>query len=174
LENLSFLDLDYHESSLFGQFNNSYYWTTIIRNSGIPDNTSVSSASFTAPDGVPALPLLYAISATGVPSLHAVFYGSTFYLSDDQVMANILSEIAEISQGAGFPPIPSNVQFDDFKAHVPFELTVSPDAIKNGFYDQINGLQGYRQTLWTGAAWQTQSSSLIWNFTEHNIIPKLL
>jgi hypothetical protein len=64
-------------------------------------------------------------------------------------------------------------EFVEFNNHSPFELTVSSEAIKGGFYGQLNKLQGERSTWWTGATWQAQDSSQIWNWTEINILPKL-
>jgi hypothetical protein len=140
----------------------------------VPDDSSVTAVSFTAPDGIPGLPGLYSIDATGVPGLHAAYYGSASYLPDDQVQSKILEGSQAIAQAAGFPPAPGAEQLEDFKAHVPFELTVSADAIKGGFYSRLNALQAHRNTFWTGAAWQTQDSSIIWNFTEYNVLPKIL
>jgi len=77
-------------------------------------------------------------------------------------------------KAAGFPPAPGPASFAAFSDHSPFEVAVSTDAIKGGFYQQVNALQGKHQTWWTGAAWQTEDSSLIWNFTEYNILPQLV
>jgi hypothetical protein len=174
LKLLNFLDTDHHEQSLFSQFNNSQYWTTIIRNSGVPDNTSINWFSFTAPDGIPAIPGLYTVLATGVPNLHAAYYGGTYAESDEKVQASILEYISNIAKVAGFPPSSTPPQFEDFKAHTPFELTVSTKSIENGFYNKLNGLQGRKNTFWTGATWQAQDSSAIWNFTEYHVLPNLL
>ena len=174
LENLGFLDLDDNERDVFSRFNNSYYWTSIVRNSGVPDNTSISAVSFTAPDGVPAMPGIYEISATGVPGLHSVFYGSTYDIPANQVKSNILSLIAKVVKAAGFPPASGPASVVAFQDHSPFELVVSADEINSGFYDRANALQGNQGTYWTGAAWQAHDSSLIWNFTEYNVLPKII
>ena len=174
LHNLGFLDLDSDECDLFGQFNNSYYWNSIVRNSGVPDNTSLNNLAPTAPDGIPAMPGIYTITASGVPGLHQVYYGSPYPIPADKVKSDILSTIATLVKAAGFSPAPGPADFAAFSDHSPFELTVSADAIKAGFYQQVNALQGKHQTWWTGAAWQTHDSSLIWNFTEYNILPQLM
>jgi hypothetical protein len=173
LDNLKFLDLDKNSHQLFGQFNNSYYWNGIVRNAGVPDNTSVTNIAPTAPEGIPALPGLYGIQASGVPGLHSVYYGSSYAMPDDEVKLAILKGIAKVVKAGGFPPAATAPEFVAFGDHRPFTLTVSPDAIKNGFYKQLNALQGQDSTWWTGAAWQTQDSSLIWNFTEYNVLPQL-
>jgi hypothetical protein len=168
------LDTDSQEKGLFRQFNNSQYWTTIIRDAVVPDNTSIKWFSFTAADGVPAIPALYSLSSTGVPNLHAAYYGGDHPESDAKVQSSILKYISNIAKVAGFPAAASPPQFEDFKAHVPFALEVSTGAIMGGFYNKLNNLQGHKNTYWTGAAWQAQDSSALWNFTENHVLPKLL
>ena len=50
---------------------------------------------------------------------------------------------------------------------------VPADDIANGFYKALNSLQGRNGTFYTGAAFQTNDSSLIWSFTE-SLLPKIL
>jgi hypothetical protein len=173
LDNLKFLDLDENSRYTFSQFNNSFYWNGIVRNSGVPDNTTITNTSPTAPEGIPPLPGLYTIEATGVPGLHSVYYGSPYAIADDQVKSAILDGIAKVVKAGGFSQGATAPEFVAFGDHRPFTLTVSPDAIKDGFYTRLNALQGQDSTWWTGAAWQTQDSSLIWNFTEYNVLPQL-
>jgi hypothetical protein len=154
-------------------FNNSYYWNAVIRNSGIPDDTSINALNPQAPYGIPPQPGIFTIQATGVPGLHAVFYGSASSMSTDQVKANILADIARVVKSAGFPAASTPAEFVAFGDHRPFQLTVPVAEIAKGFYAKANALQGKSNTWWTGAAWQEHDSSMIWNFTEYNIVPQL-
>jgi hypothetical protein len=60
-----------------------------------------------------------------------------------------------------------------FKAHVPFEMVVRPGDIANGFYRRLYGLQGRNGTFYTGAAFHTHDSSLLWRFTEE-LLPRIM
>ena len=64
-------------------------------------------------------------------------------------------------------------EFVVFSSHSPFLMHVTSDEIKNGFYSMLNGLQGYRKTFYTGAAFHTHDSSLLWEFTEA-LLPKIV
>jgi len=174
LESLNFLDLDDQERDLFGQFNNSFYWDALVRNSGIPDNITLSNVDLAASLALPPMPGIYGISATAIPGIHTVYYSSDHVLSDEEVQKDILATIERLVKVAGYPPVNGTTEFAGFNNHAPFELTVSTDAIRSGFYQRLNGLQGKRRTWWTGATWQAHDSSLIWNFTESNILPGLL
>ena len=169
LNNLGGWDLSNQEIELFRQFNNSGYWTGILHNTGIPDNVSLYNTGTNTLYHIQDLPGTYDFSPAGVPGLHTVLYGSDTTLSDIQVQANILAEIERLHT-AGTIPRPAGAatvpEFAVFASHTPYELTVSADAIRAGFYTKLYALQGQRNTFYTGAAFHTHDSSLLWQFTE--------
>jgi hypothetical protein len=174
LENLSFLDLDYEETSLFAKFNNSYYWDAVIRNTGIPDGVSVSNVNLAAPYTIPSMPGLYGFEYSGVTHLHSVYSTSPYTIPDDVVKADMLATLARLSSSLGYEGNGTTPEIVGFNNHAPFELTVSVDEVREGFYDRLNALQGKRNTFWTGATWQLHDSSEIWNWTEYSLLPQLL
>jgi len=95
-------------------------------------------------------------------------------MTDDEVKADILATNARLVERLGYPALNATPKFVGFNAHNPFELTVSTQAISDGFYGRLEALQGRRQTWWTGAAWQAQDSSSLWSFTEDTVLPKLV
>lgn len=165
-------DITANEKALFGQFNNSYIWDAIVNNTGFPSNTAIQNRDPGAADGIPASPGSYAF----VPSpfgVHATWYGSDDYLTDDQVKANILHSISQVRTANNYTST-ETPEIVEFHSHNPYELTVCVDAIRNGFYNKVNALQGESNTYWTGAAWESHDSTAIWNFTETEILPKIL
>jgi hypothetical protein len=174
LESLSFLDLNSEEHYLFGQFNNSYYWDALVRNAGVPPGACVNNANPAAALALPEMPGMYLICATILPDIYSVYYTSPYALSEDYVKNDILTTTAKLIKAFGFPPANGTPEFVGFNDHRPFELTVWIDAIAGGFYDRLNALQGERNTWYTGATWQAHDSSLIWNWTEYTLLPRLL
>jgi hypothetical protein len=171
LENLERFDLDNTERSLFKQFSTTGYYTGLIRNSSIPDNVMLQNTGANTPFNLPNLPGLYAIDATGVPGLLNVLYGSTTPLPVDQVKADIVASINRLNTAGTFPT--TTPEFVVFENHSPFVFTVPVSAIAGGFYKRLNALQGHRQMFYTGATFQTQDSSLIWQFTE-GLLPQVV
>ena len=171
----SFLDLSSEERSLLREFNNSYIWASIVGDSGIPPNTGLTNINPLAAFGIPPMPAIFGTEPSGIPDAHIVWYGSNFAISDLQVKTNILETLQrlKIARGRGTSKR-SQPQILRFKDHSPYMLTVSTDAIQDGFYDRVNMLQGQHNTYWTGAAWQTQDSTAIWNFTEHQVLPLIV
>jgi hypothetical protein len=141
LHNLVGWDLSSNESSLFAQFRNGAYYTSLLRHTGIPDNITVVNVAADTPYNLPVLPGAYQISPTTVPGLYTVLFGSDHPLPDAQVQADIISTISRLG-------------------------TAPATAIKKGFYKELYGLQGQRRTYYTGAAFHTHDSSLLWQFTE--------
>jgi hypothetical protein len=165
-------DLDDTERDLFAQFTNSAYYTALLTNTGIPDNTNIINIGLDTPYQIPHLPGIYGFQPTGVPNLLDVKYGAAHGLPDKQVQADILARITLINEKAGVAT-PSDMKFVAYQSHTPFELAVSAEAIEDGFYRKLYALQGRRSTWWMGAAFHTHDSSLLWNFTETHVLPGL-
>ncbi|KAJ7194061.1 hypothetical protein GGX14DRAFT_476813 [Mycena pura] len=166
------LDLTANERALSAQFNNSYYWNMVIAGTGIPDNLFIDAVDFAAPDAIPAL---YGVGSAGVDGLAVAYFGRPHHMGDAQVKAETVAALRRLARASGwdnngtFAP-----EFVGFHNHAPFLLTVDVGAVRNGFYRRLNALQGVKNTWWTGAAWQAPDSSLIWNFTETVVLPKVM
>ena len=150
LSNLGFLDLDSNDRKLLGQFNNSGYWDSVLRHTGIPDDTSVTNANSDATFSIPEMPGVLTFPNTPIKGLHAAYYSSPKDMSDDEVKSEILSTLDRVRESLGYPPPEQKPEFAGLHNHSPFVLTVSTEAIKNGFYKQLLGLQGKSNTWWTG------------------------
>ena len=174
LSNLGFLDLDSHDRGIFGQFNNSYYWDALVQRTGIPAGTRLNNVNPDAPYNLPALPGIYGFGATPIAGVYATYYSSPHPMTDADVKAEILSTLARLRKGLGYPEPEKSPEFVGFHNHSPFVLTVSTEAVKNGFYKQLEAIQGKSSTWWTGATWMNQATSTVWNFTEYHVLPHLL
>jgi hypothetical protein len=171
IKNLDPFHLDDTERSLFSQFSTSRYYTGLLRNSGIPDNIAIQNIAANTPYNLPPLPGVYGIQPTGVPGLQKVLYGSPTVLSDDQVKQDIIASVRRLHTAGTLNT--TTPEFAVFSSHSPFEFTVPSSAIQAGFYGKINALQGHRQMFYSGAAFHTQDSSLLWQFTEA-LLPRVI
>ncbi|KKY24086.1 putative amine flavin-containing superfamily [Diplodia seriata] len=168
LANLQPFDLDAREHALFSQFRYSSYYTGILNQTGLPANVSIANADTDRPFALPALPAAYGFAATRVPGLTDLKYGSTSNLSADAVKTNTLATLRRLRDGGDLDfEIPSDAQpsFVAFSGHTPFAMRVEAEAIRAGFYRELGALQGRRNVWWTGAAWHTHDSGLLWRFT---------
>jgi hypothetical protein len=174
LTNLIPFDLDGNQTTIFGEFTNTGYYTSLVRNTGLPDTFTTNSISADTPFNIPKLPGVYGVAPTTIPGLFDIKYGSPHAVPDEYVQQQIIGYVKQL-QALGFTGNKtSEPEFVRYNNHAPFELTVSPGAIQAGFYKNLYGLQGYRNTWYTGAAFHTQDSSMLWNFTESYVLPHLL
>ncbi|KAJ6110330.1 beta-cyclopiazonate dehydrogenase [Penicillium sp. IBT 16267x] len=174
LDNLHPFSLDHRESNLFGKFINTGYYTSLVNNTGLPPNYISYSVSPDTQQNVPKLPGVYYVAGTAIDGVFDIKYGSPSPLPDKDVKREILSYVKKLQANGIAEKLPDDPQFVAYNSHAPFELTVSADQIENGFYEDLYSLQGYRSTWYTGAAFHTQDSSMLWNFTSEYVLPGLL
>lgn len=172
ISNFKGWDLDREEAAVFSTYSNEAYYTGLITNTGLPNNVTVNNIGKNTHFNLPVLPGAYGFSATAQSGLIDVKYASKFEENEITVKRNILSALQRLDI-PGIKTTPSKVEFKAWNAHVPFFEHVSAEDIKKGFYKRANELQGHRGVWYTGAAWETHDSSLIWNFTE-TILPRIL
>lgn len=173
LTNANF-DLSEDETALFAQFFANGYYTGLLRGTGFPANTSLLSIDPTQKYSIPQLPGIYALRRVAGTDLTSVYYGSSTVLSNEEVQADILATIKRLQEVRGLDPGENVPEWVIFSSHAPFNLQVSAEAIQDRFYERLFALQGERGTYWNGAAWQSQDSSVIWEFTENEVLPKIL
>lgn len=171
-----FLNLSQQEQSVFTNFNDSYLWANIVSNSGIARKTSLTNIESTAALGIPPEPAIFLTEPTEVDDYHIVLYGSPTYISNAEVQNTIVSTLNKwkraSNRSTGSPE--ESARIVAFKSHSPYFFTVSTDEIRRGFYKDADSLQGKENTFYTGAAWETNDSTAIWNFTETQILPRVL
>ncbi|KAM0361858.1 hypothetical protein ACHAO7_011240 [Fusarium culmorum] len=81
--------------------------------------------------------------------------------------------------GVGFDKIgytvddAENVTFPYLSNHVPYDLHVSSEDIRKGFYAKLLGLEGYLNTYWTGDVFARHNSGLIWKWNDVAVLTVL-
>lgn len=160
LDNMSPFSLDSRESGLFRQFKTTAYYAALLKNTGFPPGFSYENAGINTTYNVPPVPAAYNVGPASVPGYYYVWYGAPSPLPEDQVKADIIATVKRLSHSN------ETAEVVAFNSHTPYKLEVPAAAIRNGFYDNLNGLQGYRNTWYTGALWDESGSSSLWNFTK--------
>jgi len=173
-ENFCAFDLDRTEESVIRRFDNNNYYTGLLKLEGVPAGLSVTNSNAHTAYNLPQLPGFYGLNPTLMPGVWNVKFGSTVPLSDFEVKATIVAQIRRLSDPTYFPSRPRVKEFLAYSAHTPFELNVRGDEIAQGFYGALNNLQGRNRTYYSGAAFQTHDSSLIWRYTKDTVLPLVL
>ncbi|KAE8379735.1 hypothetical protein BDV26DRAFT_291048 [Aspergillus bertholletiae] len=157
------IDLDESERELFEQFHNTCYYTALARIPGLPQGTQITNRANNTNYQLPPLPAIYVINTTREPKLFSILYGSKEHMTEAKVKASMTRSVIQL-RNAGIPVEPP--QFVGYSDHSPFLLTLPADAIRNGFYRRLNDLQGYRNTYYMSATFNTHDSAQVWSFID--------
>lgn len=171
LENMQVFDLDERETALFSKFKSHHYWTTLVKATGLPKDVVFFPIDGENPLVGQTIPGIYAIVPTPYEDIWNVLYGAFDDLSDDEVKAEIVRFVENISISDQKVKVES---FELFIDHHPFGLHVELADIRNGFYRDLDQLQGHRNTFYGGAALDTNGSHLIWHHSEALIREKIM
>jgi hypothetical protein len=144
-------DLDDTERSLFSQWKYTNYYTMLVSSTGLPSGFNYVNADESASTyHIPTLPAAYSVTATRIPGLFYVWYGSPVQVSEGQVKADVITAIERLRHTTNSTAT-ADPHFVEFKSHTPFKLVVSADAIRERFYDRLEGCKSRKMVIvWHG------------------------
>lgn len=171
-ESLKNFDLDPREYKLFCKFHATGYYNSIVHLSDFPEDQQVVNKAVDTPYNVAAIPGSYVFFPAPVQDLYVGYYGGGYGPTPLNEVKESLIEDALSLREAGYPV--SNPGIVAFGNHYPFGLHVSAEEIAGGFYRELYGLQGYRGTYYTGAAFHEHDSAALWEFTERLLRERVL
>ncbi len=171
VQNLKPVDLDGLETSTFAQLLPKTYSTGVVTIRGLPTGLSLNNVAADTAYNLPPLPALYRLQAT-TPGLYIALFGTDATPADASIRANITNSVKLLASAGTYPAVELD-GFDIFSNHAPFQLGVTGAQIAGGYYKVLNSLQGRNNTFYNGAAFQTNDSSLIWQFTE-GLLPQVV
>ncbi|KAH8773772.1 hypothetical protein F5883DRAFT_548486 [Diaporthe sp. PMI_573] len=166
--NMEPFGLDKNELGLFSTFNYSGYYAGLLKSSGLEDGVVYWNAGANTTYNLPTMPGSYYLSPTNVEGISLYWYGSPTLISREDIEAGITGEIRRLTSNEAQAP-----EFVAFADHSPFKLVAGADEIANGFYEDLLGLQGQKNTWYSGAAFVSHNSVVLWNYTA-NLVPDII
>ncbi|KAE8381624.1 hypothetical protein BDV26DRAFT_278626 [Aspergillus bertholletiae] len=149
MEYLQRFDLVTAESSLFQKLDWMNYYVTVVKDMGLPSAMAVVSAD---PESTPGnLPL-------------PPFQLELQTLTPQEVKNVVLSDIRRMSKAGTSPKDDPDIVV--FGGHTPTAVSVSNAEVRDGFYPKLYALQGVKNTFYTGLAFCSDYSSLLWVYTD--------
>jgi hypothetical protein len=164
LDNLDPFHLDNHEESLFRQWMWTTYFCGVVQG-GVPDDVSLVNTQTGTTDNIPIPPFIQNMDFSGIPDLHTFHAVYLKPATTTDVSNLVISELTKMSSVGTFSNVAPPV-VEVISSHTPILLRVSADAVKNGFYTDLYALQERHGTFWTGQAWASDFSTLLWGYTE--------
>lgn len=172
LGSLSAYDLTTTEKELFSKWTKTGYYAGILRNTGLNSSVNYFFAQPQREFAVPELPGPYLFGATGAPGYTNVLFGSPTIEGDEHIKGLAEEALARVQADRGLAQ--TSPDWAAFQSHSPFNIQVSRDEIKAGFYKKLFELNGQNHTFYNSATFQGWSSTGLWEFTEEYLLPLIL
>ncbi|KAJ5893427.1 hypothetical protein N7495_005118 [Penicillium taxi] len=164
MENMGPFALNTQERNLFSQFTYMGYYTILLNNTGLPSGYEwINANDSLSTYNIPELPGACQIMPTRISGLFYAWYRSPVDVTQQEVEASTIAAIQKLQKAGNYTA--TNPTVVEYRSHTPFKLKVTAEAISNGFYDELYGLQGKRNTWYTGAAMVSHNTGVIWDFT---------
>lgn len=161
-ENMSPFDGDRRELEIYDHTTATALYVGLVDKTGLDAGTFYYNYAAHTPYHLPELPALAYLSPTGDSGVFIFVFYSAHPLPREIVINEVCKGIKVI--GGDTPEV---LAFADHSPNLP---TSSAGSIREGFYTKLYGLQGYRNTWYTGTDFLVSSAQL-WNFTRTLIPP---
>ncbi|KAJ5358372.1 uncharacterized protein N7496_010785 [Penicillium cataractarum] len=172
LSNLEGFDLTHVESMLFQKWKWNTCYVAVVKNTGIRSGVTVmNSDPSNMPGSLPLPPFQWALQHLGVDGYLASKIVGDQDLTEDQAKELLLSDIRRMGYERAMNG--SEPEIVSFGSHSPEVLSVSNADIMDGFYHKLYSIQGTKDTFYSGLAFGSDYSALLWAYTE-TVVLKML
>ncbi|KAE8389064.1 hypothetical protein BDV23DRAFT_173378 [Aspergillus alliaceus] len=165
MESLKGFDLSTNEATLFKKWDWVNYYVAVLKSTGVPNAVTVMNTDpDNTPGNLPLPPFQWSLQYLGADGYLASKVVANRTFTQEQAKKLIISDIRRMGTAGTYPGgDPEIVAFGD---HTPTTLSVSNADIRDGFYKKLYALQGSKNTFYTGLAFCSDYSSMLWAYTE--------
>ncbi|KAH0591671.1 hypothetical protein MHUMG1_10581 [Metarhizium humberi] len=173
LSNMCAFDLDDQERAIFSKFFSLGIFAGVARVPGF--NGSLINFGAQTPFHQPIIPGNSVFVNAGSPNEVLISAGfDSGDVTDEQGKDLVRKNLATLAAAGAVPEdAAETVTFPYTSNHTPYNVRVTAEDIRAGFYTKLLALQGCRNTYWTGAAFAGHNSALVWTWNEGTIVPRL-
>ncbi|KAE9365770.1 amino oxidase [Stipitochalara longipes BDJ] len=175
-ENTAPLNLSKAEQDIFSIWGLTREYCGIVTSPSLPINGSlVNTPSAAVPANYvsfPSPPFVVRYQYLGDNNFRILVTGTENYTvplaqSLARSTFNTLAATGDIPQG-------SNLTFAAFEEHTTTRQPIPSEEVRNGFYGKLYALQGQISTFYTGRSWTGQFTTILWEFNDQWMLPRLL
>jgi hypothetical protein len=174
LDNTKYLGLDQQEQAVLSKLSGKHYYGGVVNNTGLEDGVAYTNAGEDTPYHVASLPGVVNIAPSAASSGYHFYWYNTAVQGGRTTRAEIEGAARDTikwlqAQNNAEAVEPNFVAFHDYS---PFHLSPPAEDIAGGWYGQMKGLQGHRNT-WYISALFVVGSTQVWNSTR-NMLPDII
>jgi hypothetical protein len=175
-ENTATLSLSKPEEDIFSTWSLSHGYCGIVTSPSLPINSSLVNIPAAAVPtnylAFPEVPFVVRYQYLGDKNFRILLTGTDNYTVP--LALSLASDTFNTLAVAGNIPEGLNLTFAAFTEHTTTQQHVPAEDVRNGFYQKLYALQGGRSTFYTGRAWTGQFTTILWEFNNQWLLPKLL
>lgn len=172
-------DMDTKEIEVLSKFSYSRLWATAVQS----DSLASDFFAFNLPSSANDSSYLHYpelnFTSTYIPFGNTSKLVATVTAGDDKLDAaetlNLFNQDVAALSGSGIVPASDkDVEVVHYSDHGLIHGRATAEDIKNGFFQDLNALQGYRSTWYTGNTFAAPIQTIVWAFNDQEIIPRIL
>ena len=157
----SVFDFNDQERLLLSKFKARGYWTVVVKAEGLDNKEGIFNVNTKNMMKAAKFPGIYAVLPMPLADHYNVLFGADdLSLSDEEVRHRIKEDIERLKFRNTKVQLKEIVEFHN---HSPFGPYVDVDDIRNGFYRDLNKMQGKRSTYYIGTAFSGPSTPDCWD-----------
>ncbi|EEY22431.1 amine oxidase [Verticillium alfalfae VaMs.102] len=178
IANLRGIEIDEEERGVFSEWEWSTVYVGIAKHSSLPVSGSLTNTPAAAVPNhwleLPVNPFVGRFDYMGGENFRVLVTGEA---STDSCEAQRMVKRAfrTLAEAETIPAIGNQtLQFAAWSDHGAMHLHVASDTLRDGFITRKYGLQGRSSTFYTGGAWSAQFTTILWEYNNQYLLPKLV
>ncbi|OLN91624.1 Beta-cyclopiazonate dehydrogenase 1 [Colletotrichum chlorophyti] len=174
LNNLNGIDVDDQEIAVFSKWDWSTVYVGVVSHSSLPNGYSFTNVIPTHWLSLPGTPFVGRFDYLGDDNFRVLVTGDSNYNSCEA--QKLVKKSLKLLASAGTIPDlgTESLKLKAWSDHGAMHLSVSGSDLKAGHITKQYALQGRKSTYYTGGAWSAQFTTILWEYNNQYLLPKLL
>lgn len=174
INNLNGIDLDEQETSVFEKWKWSTVYAGVVSHPSLHDGSAYTNTNPTNWLSLPRTPFVDGFSSLGAGNFRVLVSaeGNLDSCAAQKLVTKSFKLLSAAGTNASLDNQRPNIKY--WANHGEMHLHVDPSELKAGFIANLYALQGRRSTYFTGGAWTAQFSTILWEYNNQFVLPKLL
>ncbi|KAK1973343.1 amine oxidase [Colletotrichum cereale] len=174
IANLKDIDIDEEETEVFSNWEWSTVYVGVVSHPSLPKSYSFTNIVPTNWQSLPGAPFVSRFDYLGDNNFRVLVTGPADY--DNSKAQNLVEEsLASLAAAGTIPGLGTEqLRFKAWSDHGAMHLHVSGSKLEAGHITKQYALQGRRSTYYTGAAWSAQFTTVLWEYNNQYVLPRIL
>ncbi|KXH61960.1 amine oxidase [Colletotrichum salicis] len=174
IANFNGIDISDEETAVFSRWDWTTVYVGVVSHPSLPISYSLTNNVPTNWISLPETPFVGRFDYLGDDNFRVLITGSSDYDST-QAQALVRTSLKLLADAGTIPSLGSEeLNLKAWSDHGAIHLRVSGVELATGHITEQYALQGQRSTYYTGGAWSAQFTTILWEYNNQYLLPKLL